>query len=105
MPNKFDKLLEDLAGSKFAASLSETLEDDEKRAKLTRNINVVVMAVVGRRALRKGLSSAGLSDEQAKLIARAVPYAAYLIGSGIASGQLYAEDAYDDLYGLDEDSD
>lgn len=104
MPSKLDELLNDLAGSKLAASVFETLEDDAKREKLTRSLNVLVIGLLSRRAVRKGLVASGLSEEQAKFLARAIPSAAWLIGTNFTAGSLHAEDTHDDLYPRDEDS-
>jgi hypothetical protein len=101
MSNNFDRFF----NSKQFAELTAFLEDDEKREKLQRNLNVLVIGLMSRRAARKGLVAAGLSDEQAKLIAKAIPSLAWLIGTNFTSGSLHAEDSYEDLYPRDEDSD
>lgn len=106
MANQFDELFNDLSKSKTVEAFFAWLEVPGNSEKLTRTLNVVLLGLMGRRAIRKGLVAAGLEAEKAKLIAKAIPWAAYLIASNATTGHHLAEDSYDDTYGeLDDDED
>lgn len=105
MSKQLDELLSDLFESKTANQLFEWLEVPGNQEKLTRTVNLLILGFMGRRAVRKGLVAAGIESEKAKLIARGLPWAAYLIAANATTGHHLAEDSYDDTYGELDDED
>lgn len=105
MPKNLDELFSNLFESKSVNQFFAWLEVPGNQEKLTRTVNIVLLGVVGRRSVRKGLVAAGLEPDKAKLIARALPWAAYLIAANATTGHHMAEDSYDDTYGKFDDED
>lgn len=105
MSDQFDELLNDLSKSKIVNDFFEWVAVPGNTERLTRTFNIVLLGLIGRRAVTKGLVAAGLEADKAKLIAKALPWAAYLIAANATSGHHLAEDSYDDTYGETDDED